>query len=156
MRIHLRSFVCVLCLVTAGCFEEPVQEHVHLTMLGGGAAVLTTVQEVAAPWQAGSNPALAERLDDARSELASGWDRWRPLYDDLDPAAERYSMELVDRPPSPDDLRRGGVVVRACGTLPRGRGPVCPPDHRWIPLRTPALPRGRNPRLRRQKAGNRG
>jgi hypothetical protein len=84
------------CLAATACFEEPVREHVHVTMLGGGAAVVTTVQDVAAPWQAGSNPTLAGRLDDARSELGSGWDRWRPLYDELQPVAERYSIELVD------------------------------------------------------------
>jgi hypothetical protein len=97
MRSLLSISVALSCLATAGCFEEPVREHVHITMIGGGAAVLTTVQDVAAPWQAGSNPELAGRLDDARSELGSGWDRWRPLYDELRPVAERYSIELVDQ-----------------------------------------------------------
>jgi hypothetical protein len=97
MRTFLTLIVLASCLATAGCFEEPVREHVHLTMLGGGAAVLTTVQDVASPWQTGSNPELAGRLDDARSELASGWDRWRPLYDELRPVAERYAIELVDQ-----------------------------------------------------------
>ncbi len=96
MRLHPLLTIVAISLMTAGCFEEPVREHVHLSFLGGGAAVVTTVQEVAAPWEAGSNPALAGRLDDARSELESGWDRWRPLYDQLQPAAERYSVEMVD------------------------------------------------------------
>jgi hypothetical protein len=81
----------------AGCFEEPVREHVHLGFIGGDAVVVSTVLEVADPEFAGSNPELAGRLDDARSEIEGGWDRWLPLFGQLDPVAERYSIEKVDR-----------------------------------------------------------
>jgi hypothetical protein len=85
----------VLVLMATGCFEEPIREQVHLTMLGGEAAVVTTVLEISPPEIAGSNAALAARLDEARAEMDGGWDRWRPLYDRLDADAESYRLERI-------------------------------------------------------------
>lgn len=96
MKAVRAAVVVVVCLVTCACFEEPVREHVHLTMLGGEVVVVTTVEDVAGPELAGSNQRLTDRLDEARAEIERGWDRWRPLFDELRPAAERSIVERVD------------------------------------------------------------
>lgn len=96
MRAPVTASILVLTVAMTACFEEPIRERVHLTMLGGQATVLTTVLDVSPPQYAGSNSELAGRLDDARADLDSGWDRWRPLYDRLEPAAESYRLERVD------------------------------------------------------------
>ncbi len=96
MRAPVTASILVLTVAMTACFEEPIRERVHLTMLGGQATVLTTVLDVSPPQFAGSNSELAGRLDDARADLDSGWDRWRPLYDRLEPAAESYRLERVD------------------------------------------------------------
>ena len=88
--------ILVLSAATTACFEEPIRERVHLTMLGGQATVLTTILEISPPEVAGSNVQLSRRLDDARAELDSGWDRWRPLYDRLEPTADSYRLERVE------------------------------------------------------------
>jgi hypothetical protein len=93
-----RRLLLTLAMVVSliGCFEDPVREHVHLSFIGGNAVVVSTVLDVAEPDVAGSNPELAGRLDEARSEIEGGWDRWLPLYGQLEPVAERYSIEKVD------------------------------------------------------------
>ncbi len=96
VRAPTITSILVLSLATTACFEEPIRERIHLTMLGGEATVLTTVLEISPPGFAGTNTELAGRLDDARAELDGGWDRWRPLYDRLEPAAESYRLERVD------------------------------------------------------------
>jgi len=90
------AVVAAACLATCACFEEPVREHLHLTMLGGGVVVVTAVEDVAGPELAGSNQRLIDRLDEARTEIERGWDRWRPLFDELEPVAERSIVERVD------------------------------------------------------------
>jgi hypothetical protein len=96
VRVIRVAIAAVTVLTALGCFEEPVREHVHLTLLGGEVVVVTTVQDVASPDVAGSNQRLADRLDEARTEIERGWDRWRPLYDTLEPIADRSTVERVD------------------------------------------------------------
>jgi len=38
--------VLFLCLPLMACFEEPIREHLHLTLRGDGPVVVTVVQEV--------------------------------------------------------------------------------------------------------------
>jgi hypothetical protein len=93
----LRAAVAVAAsLATCACFEDPIREHLHLTLLGGEVVVITATQDVAPPDVAGPNQPLADRLDEARVEIERGWDRWRPLFDELEPAAERSTLERVD------------------------------------------------------------
>jgi hypothetical protein len=88
--------VTLMCSPLVACYEEPIREHLHLVFLGGEAVVITALQEVAAPDYAGSNTELATRLDEARADIERGWDRWRRLFDDLHPLAEKYSLEMED------------------------------------------------------------
>ena len=102
MRAIRAVVVAAACTATGACFEEPVREHLHLTLFGEQAVVVTTVQNVAGPEVAEDNPQLAARLDDARAAIERGFDRWRPLYDDLQPGIERTTIE-----------KEGGVTRRA-------------------------------------------
>jgi hypothetical protein len=47
MRRSRIAVTALLCGSLAGCFEEPIRDHLHLTV--SGSVVLTTVQEVAEP-----------------------------------------------------------------------------------------------------------
>lgn len=96
MRATRIATAAAACLAAVACFEEPVREHLHLTVIADEAFVVTTVQEVAAPVVAERNPQLAGRLEDARAALERGFDRWRPLYDELQPAVERTTLEKIE------------------------------------------------------------
>jgi len=87
------AFAAAACVTAAACFEEPVREHLHLTLIGDQVVVVTAVQEVAGPEAATSNPELAARLDETRAAIERGWDRWRPLFDELQPGVERTTIE---------------------------------------------------------------
>jgi hypothetical protein len=93
MRAVRAAVAAAAFLAAAACFEEPVREHLHLTLIGDQVVVVTTVQEVAGPEAAESNPELAARLDETRAAIERGWDRWRPLYDELQPGIERTTIE---------------------------------------------------------------
>jgi hypothetical protein len=77
------------------CFEEPVLEHLHLTIRGDGSIVATVVQRVAAS-ENFDNPELAERLEASRADLAENLDLWSLRFATLEPLAERQSIERVD------------------------------------------------------------
>ena len=96
MRAIRAAVAAAACVAAVACFEEPVREHLHLTLIADQAFVVTTVQEVAPPEVAGSNPQLAARLDETRAAIERGFDRWRPLYEELQPVVERYTLEKVD------------------------------------------------------------
>lgn len=138
MRFCPSLTILAVCLVAVGCFEEPVREHVHLTILGGGAAVVTTVQEVAAPWQAGSNPALAERLDGVLKRPRV--DLWTSL---LALKGRWLSPDLVTAmvSPGPDD-RQPEIDPAVFASLPRRFG--APPGAAEVgnALRHQLVPRG--------------
>jgi hypothetical protein len=88
--------IAAACIAALACWEEPVREHLHLTVFGDQGVVVTAVQDVAGPAVAESNPQLAARLDETRAAIERGWDRWRPLFDELEPAVERTSIDKVD------------------------------------------------------------
>ncbi len=88
--------VAVLCSLLAACFEEPVREHLHVHVTPYGPVVLTAVQQVAGPEIAHGNPLLADRLDETRAANEQGWDRWSSSFVDLEPAAERFTLERTD------------------------------------------------------------
>lgn len=96
MRAIRVAVTAIACVAAVACFEEPVREHLHLTLIGDLGVVVTTVQDVAGPEVAESNPQLAARLDERRAAIERGWDRWRPLYDELRPVVERTTLEKVD------------------------------------------------------------
>jgi hypothetical protein len=95
-RILLRPLLAACCcLAHAGCFEEPVREHLHLSLLGPATIVVTVVQEVAEPELAQGNPALTRRMDEARFAIESGFDTWGQRFVLLHPLAEHRSVERV-------------------------------------------------------------
>lgn len=85
-----------LCLPLTGCFEEPVREHLHLTVRGAGPVIVTVVQEVSDPDLAQNNQALADRMDEARSTIEGQMDPWSRRFAQLAPLAEHQSMERVE------------------------------------------------------------
>jgi len=94
---RLRSaLVLILCLPLVGCFDEPVREHLHLVFTEGGEIVVTAVQQVAETDRAQGNIELEDRMDDARTDLESGFDPWSRRFELLNPLAEHISLERVD------------------------------------------------------------
>lgn len=93
--------VIACCLPLVGCYEEPVRDHLHIAFLPGGAIIVTAARDIGPPGSAGDNPAVKERLDQARADLAVGWDRWSRGFAELETLADRTTVE-----------RHGGDVVR--------------------------------------------
>ncbi|HPA79649.1 MAG TPA: hypothetical protein PLS95_02445 [Thermoanaerobaculales bacterium] len=96
MPVARAAVIAAACLAAVACWEEPVREHLHLTVLGDRAFVIAAIQDVAGPAVAESNPRLAARLDEARAAIERGSDRWRPLFDELQPAIERTTIDKED------------------------------------------------------------
>jgi hypothetical protein len=88
-----------LCLPLLGCYEEPVRDHLHITFSTGPAIVVTAVRDIAPAAAAGDNPAVEERTDEARTDLASGWDRWSRSFSELGAIADRSTIERHDGQP---------------------------------------------------------
>ncbi len=88
--------VAGLCLPLLACYEEPVRDHLHIVFTPGPAIVVTAVRGIASPAATGDNPAVKERTDDARLDLASGLDRWSRRFSDLDAIADRSTIVRHD------------------------------------------------------------
>lgn len=97
-----RIAVAALCLPLLACYEEPVRDHLHIAFTPGPAIIVTAVREIASPSSAGNNQAVEDRLDEARSDLAGGWDHWSRSFAELDAIADR------------------GTIVRLEGRVSRG------------------------------------
>lgn len=94
---RVRAFVIILlCLPLIACFEEPVREHLHLTILSNGVVVATVVQQVAPSDRAQSNPHLADRLETSRANLEQKLDPWSQRFSRLSPVAEHQSLEISE------------------------------------------------------------
>ena len=96
MRQAKAILIAVLCVPLTACFEEPVQEHLHLTIRGDGSVVATVVQEVASSDRDRDNRELSDRLEESRETLAQNLDPWSQRFSDLEPLAEHQSIERVD------------------------------------------------------------
>lgn len=92
----LRLAVVVSCLPLFGCYEEPVRDHLHIAFAPGPAIIVTAVQDIGSSSSAQDNAAVEARLDEARSDLDAGWDRWSRGLVDLEPEAERRVIERHD------------------------------------------------------------
>lgn len=97
-----RIAVAALCLPLLACYEEPVRDHLHIAFAPGPAIVVTAVREIASPGAKGDNPAVEERMEEARRDLSGGWDRWSRGFAELDAIADR------------------GTIVRHEGRVSRG------------------------------------
>jgi hypothetical protein len=91
-----------LCLPLLGCFEEPVWDHLHVEFAPGSAIVVTAVRKVAPTGSATENPAVVERMDEARTDLENGRDRWGRAFPELGAIASRRTLERHD-----GSVRRG-------------------------------------------------
>jgi len=88
--------IAILCLPLLGCFEEPVREHLHLTLRGGGPVIVTVVQEVTSSDQTGDNPELNDRLEESRDTIDNNLDPWSQRFALLEPLAEHISVERIE------------------------------------------------------------
>jgi hypothetical protein len=95
----IRLAVVVFCLPILACFEEPVRDHLHIHFAPGQAIVVTAVRDIVPPSEAGNNPAVKDRADEARTDLASGWDRWSRGFAELSAIADRSTIERHDGQP---------------------------------------------------------
>lgn len=96
MRRTTAVLAAVLCLPLAGCFEEPVREHLHLTLHGAAPVIVTVVQAVGDPELAQNNRALTDRMEASRDAIESGLDPWSRRFAQLAPLAEHLSIERVE------------------------------------------------------------
>ncbi len=96
MRQIRALVITLLCLPLTACFEEPVREHLHLTIRVDGPVVATVVQEVAGSEWGHNNQQLAERLEGSRETLAQNLDPWSQRFANLSPVAEHQSVESLD------------------------------------------------------------
>ena len=95
MRQTRIALTALLCLPLLGCFEEPVREHLHLTLSGHGPVIVTVVQEVTPSDGTGDNPVLNDRLEESRDTIDHGLDPWSQRFALLEPLAEHVSVERV-------------------------------------------------------------
>ena len=96
MHRYRIALILMLCLPLFGCFEDPVREHVHLTLLGAGPVIVTVVQEVADPRLAESNEELADRMEESRTTIESNLDPWSRRFALQQPLAEHRSTQWVE------------------------------------------------------------
>lgn len=95
-----RLVVAAMLLPLLACYEEPVRDHLHIAFGPGPFVVVTAVRDVAAPETAGDNRAVEDRLDDARSDLEGGWDRWSRSFLELGALADRSTLVREEGRPS--------------------------------------------------------
>jgi hypothetical protein len=91
----LRIAAVGLCLPLLGCYEEPVRDHLHIVFAPGPAIVVTAVREISTVVD-DDNQAVEERVDEARSDLAGGWDRWSRGFAEIEAVADRTTVERHD------------------------------------------------------------
>jgi hypothetical protein len=96
MRRTTSLLAAALCLPLTGCFEDPVREHLHLTLHGAGPVIVTVVQAVSDPELAQNNEQLADRMEASRDAIESGLDPWSRRFAELSPLAERQSLERLE------------------------------------------------------------
>jgi len=96
MRYCRAALIALLCLPLTACFEEPVREHVHLTIRNDDPVIITVVQEVASSDVARGNLELAYRLDESRDTIEQKLDPWSRRFILLEPLAERMSIERLE------------------------------------------------------------
>ncbi len=90
------ALIVMSCLPLFGCFEDPIREHVHLSLRGSGATIVTVVQEVADPRMAQNNAELADRMEETRITIESSLDLWSRRFALQQPLAEQQSIQRVE------------------------------------------------------------
>ena len=113
LRLLGRGGALLVALVLGACFEEPVEERLHLCFLDDGTLVVTAVTRVNQVPGGSGNPALERRLDEVRRSLEQGDDDWRRRFRALDPLVERMVLDRVAGDVT--ELRRSAAGVDAEG-----------------------------------------
>lgn len=108
-----RSAALVLAGCLCACFEEPVEERLHLCFLADGTLVVTATTRVNQVAGSDSNPALKRRLDEVRRSLEQGDDDWRRRFRVLAPLVERLVLDRVAGEVT--ELRRSAAGVDSAG-----------------------------------------
>jgi hypothetical protein len=108
------AVVAALALPLLACFEQPVDERLSLCFLPGGEVVLTVSGDIAGVTT--HNPALEQRVAQAREDFASGLRSWDSCFASLEPGAERLEIQKLSGESTrvvrqavaenPEDLRR--------------------------------------------------
>ena len=106
-----RALALLVAALLCACFEEPVEERLHLCFLEDGALVVTAVTRVNQVPGGDGNPALKRRLDEVRRSLEQGDDDWRRRFRALDPLVERVVLDRVAGEVT--ELRRSGAGIDA-------------------------------------------
>lgn len=96
MHRYRIALILMLCLPLLGCFEDPIREHVHLSLRGSGPAIITVVQEVADPEVARNNAELTDRMEETRITIESSLDPWSRRFALQQPLAEHQSIQRVE------------------------------------------------------------
>jgi hypothetical protein len=109
----LRWLPLLLAAALAGCFEEPVEERVHLCFQADGSLVITAATRVNELPGSGDNAALLRRLEEVRQMLERGDDDWRRRFGLIDPLAERVVLDRVGGEVT--EMRRSAAGVDAEG-----------------------------------------
>jgi hypothetical protein len=86
----------ILCLPLVACFEDPISEHVHLSILNTGETVVTVIQEVLPSDRVFGNRELAARLLDTRDTISRSLDPWSTRIARVEPLAETIRFERAD------------------------------------------------------------
>ena len=112
-RLRGSGGALLLALTLCACFEEPVEERLHLCFLADGTLVVTASTRVNQVPGSESNPALKRRLDEVRRSLEQGDDDWRRRFRVLEPLVERLVLDRVGGEVT--ELRRSAAGVDAAG-----------------------------------------
>ena len=113
LRLLGRGGALLLALALGACFEEPVEERLHLCFLDDGTLVVSAVTRVNQVPGGDGNPGLKRRLDEVRRSLEQGDDDWRRRFRALDPLVERLVLDRVAGDVT--ELRRSAAGVDAEG-----------------------------------------
>ena len=108
-----RGAAMLLAATLCACFEEPVEERLHLCFLADGTLVVTATTRVNQVPGSDSNPALKRRLDEVRRSLEQGDDDWRRRFRVLAPLVERLVLDRMAGEVT--ELRRSAAGVDPAG-----------------------------------------
>jgi hypothetical protein len=94
-RNRATLLIACLTLALAGCFEEPIRQHLHLHG-ADGAVVVTWTDEVAPPSRSRGNAEVARRMREHRRDLEQGLTDASRWFGSLRSAADRFEIERHD------------------------------------------------------------
>jgi hypothetical protein len=88
-----RTALALGLLILAGCFEDPVEEHVHVCFRPDGCYEITSVVDISSDPGAERNEALSRRLEETRRAHEEQRDAWARRFEALAASWERLVWE---------------------------------------------------------------